>query len=501
MSASSASGHLASDLAALSKRELEFLTYDWQVWARCEQLAPLCVAPSDTRCASRPEGAGNGETGAGAACVAPGASPGGEPAAGCGAAEQGQGANWKTWLLLGGRGSGKTRAGAEWVRSIAIGNEPDAPRPPAGSRNASRKAQAKTPPPPPRIALVGKTIHDVRSVMVEGVSGLLSIHPARERPVFEPSKRRLSWPGGAVAELFSADECEALRGPQFSHAWCDELAKWRGAEAAWDMLQFGLRLGDNPRTVATTTPRPSAFLKKLMRDAATVTVHLATADNADNLAPMFLAEMTRSYAGSTIGRQELLGEIIDESAESLWRRSWIEEARIDAAPEMRRVIVAIDPPVTATVRSDACGIIVAGLGVDGRAYVLADRTIQGRTPDVWAKAAIAAYDDFAADRLVAEVNQGGDLVIGVVQQYAPGLPVATVRATRGKWVRAEPVASLYAEGRVVHVGRFDALEDQLVAFGIDGTVRGKSPDRADALVWAITELLLNDTARPQIRML
>jgi len=239
----------------------------------------------------------------------------------------------------------------------------------------------------------------------------------------------------------------------------------------------------------------------LMADAGTATVHLATADNADNLAPMFLAEMTRRYAGSVIGRQELLGEIVEESSESLWRRSWIEDARVATPPEMRRVIVALDPPVTSTARSDACGIVVAGLGVDGRAYVLADRTIQGRSPDVWAKAAIAAYEDFSADRMVAEVNQGGDLVIGVVQQFMPNLPIVKVRATRGKWVRAEPVASLYAEGRVVHCGRFDALEDQLVAFGLDGTVKGKSPDRADALVWAITELLLNDGVRPQIRML
>ena len=344
-------------------------------------------------------------------------------------------------------------------------------------------------------------MHDVRNVMVEGVSGLLAIHPARERPIYEPSKRRMTWKNGAVAELFSADETEGLRGPQFSAAWCDELAKWRGAEAAWDMLQFGLRLGDCPQTVVTTTPRPSVFLKKLMSDAATATVHLSTADNADNLAPMFLAEMTRRYAGSVIGRQELLGELVEASSESLWRRSWIEDARAARPPEMRRVIVALDPPVTSTARSDACGIIVAGLGVDGRAYVLADRTIQGRTPDVWAKAAIAAYDDFAADRMVAEINQGGDLVIGVVQQFKPNLPIVKVRATRGKWVRAEPVASLYAEGRVAHCGRFDALEDQLIAFGVDGSVKGKSPDRADALVWAITELLLNDGVTPQIRRL
>ena len=484
MNASSKSGHLLSDLATTSNSELDFILHDWLSWARDDQLAPL-FAPGDSPTGSRP----------------PGAVP-------CGRLDEGesQGTNkkaWRVWMILGGRGSGKTRAGAEWVRTIACGDDsfvaPDDSR---SSRRDHLEVPLRGPPGASvRIALVGKTIHDVRSVMVEGVSGLMAIHPAHQRPLYEPSKRRITWPNGAIAELFSADEAEGLRGPQFSAAWCDELTKWHRAEQAWDMLQFGLRLGKTPQVVATTTPRSTVFLKKIMSDAATVTTHLSTADNDLNLAPAFLAEMTRRYAGSTLGRQELLGEIVEDCAESLWRRSWIEEKRVAVAPEMRRVIVALDPPVTATKQSDACGIIVAGLGVDGRAYVLADRTIQGRTPDVWAKAAIAAYENFSADRMVAEVNQGGDLVIGVIQQFSPNLPVVKVRATRGKWVRAEPVASLYAEGRVVHVGRYDALEDQLVAFGIDGTVRGKSPDRADALVWAVTELMLSDGAVPQVRVL
>ena len=212
-----------------------------------------------------------------------------------------------------------------------------------------------------------------------------------------------------------------------------------------------------------------------MADAATVTTHLTTADNATNLAPAFLAEMTRRYAGSMIGRQELLGEVVEDVHESLWQRTWIEVARVELAPEMRRVVVALDPPVTSTAASDACGIVVVGLGVDHRAYVLADRTVQGRAADVWAKAALAAYDDFGADRLVAEVNQGGDLVVAMVQQFRKNFPVTQVRATRGKWVRAEPVAALYAEGRVVHAGRFEALEDQMCAFSADGLVRGRSP--------------------------
>jgi phage terminase large subunit-like protein len=354
---------------------------------------------------------------------------------------------------------------------------------------------------PARFALVGKTLADVRNVMIEGQSGLLAVHPAHERPVFEPSKRRLTWRNGAVAELFSADEAEALRGPQFTAAWCDELAKWRNAEKAWDMLQFALRLGDAPRACVTTTPRATKLLKSIIADEATVTVNLATADNALNLAPTFLAEMTRRYAGSQIGRQELLGEIVEDANDGLWRRHWIEEARVEAAPEMQRVVVAVDPPVTATASSDACGIVVAGLGVDKRAYVFADRTVQGRTPEVWARAALSAFDDYEADRMVAEVNQGGDLVISVLQQFRQNFPVVKVRATRGKWVRAEPVAALYAEGRVAHVGRLDALEDQMCAFGSDGTVKGRSPDRADALVWAITDLLLSDALKPMVRML
>ena len=433
----SASGNLQTHLDELLPHELAFLVHDWQVWARDDQLAPA-LQDDDT--------------------------------------------GWRVWMILGGRGSGKTRAGAEWVRAKAIGD-----------LSCDRS--------PARIALVGKTLNDVRNVMVEGVSGLLAIHPDCERPAFEPSKRRLTWPNGAVAELYSADETESLRGPQFSCAWCDELAKWGRPEGAWDMLQFGLRLGDFPQSVVTTTPRPLAFLKKIMGDAATVTVRLATADNESNLAPAFLAEMVRRYQGSVIGRQELLGELIEDEAQSLWRRQWIEDHRVKAAPELKRCVVALDPPVTATASSDACGIIVAALGVDNRAYVLADRTLQGRAPQAWAQAALAAYDDFGADRLVAEVNQGGDLVTAVLQQFRKNLTVTQVRATRGKWVRAEPVASLYAQGRVVHVGRFDELEDQMCAFGADGLSRGRSPDRVDALVWALTDLMLDGGSEPSIRMI
>ncbi len=422
-------------LAELSLRDLDRIFYDWPVWARDDQLPP--------------------ERGAG-------------------------GEAWRVWLILGGRGAGKTRAGAEWVRAKALGIECE----PAG-----------------RIALVGETLAEVRRVMIEGVSGLLAVHPAHERPAFEVSKMQLVWRNGAIAQAFSADDPDSLRGPQFAAAWCDEIAKWRLAEAVWDMLQFGLRLGKHPQVAVTTTPRPIALLKTLIADRATVVSRAPTAANAVNLAPAFVAEMERRYAGTVLGRQELLGEIVADQAGSLWRRDWIEAARVGACPELAAVVVAVDPPVTATAASDACGIIVAGVGEDGRGYVVADRSLQGRTPDAWARAAIAAYHDVMADRVVAEVNQGGDLVVSVLKQIDQGVPVRKVRATRGKWLRAEPVAALYAEGRVSHVGAFDVLEDQMCAFGADGLAKGRSPDRVDALVWALTDLMLEPRAPPRVRML
>jgi phage terminase large subunit-like protein len=253
--------------------------------------------------------------------------------------------------------------------------------------------------------------------------------------------------------------------------------------------------------VATTTPRPIPLLKKLLADAATVVTRAATADNAENLAPSFVEEMTRRYWGTALGRQELLGELVDDTSGALWRRDWIEAHRVASAPELSAVVVAVDPPVTATAASDACGTVIAGLGPDGRAYVIDDRTLQGREPIVWARAAVAAYHDTMADRVVAEVNQGGDLVVTILRQIDPNVAVRQVRATRGKWLRAEPVAALYAEGRVAHVGTFDALEDQMCAFGADGLSRGRSPDRLDALVWALTDLMIGAAGRPGIRRL
>ena len=355
--------------------------------------------------------------------------------------------------------------------------------------------------PAQRIALIGETLGEVRRVMIEGCSGLLAIHADDERPHFESSKLQLTWPNGAIAQMFSAEDADSLRGPQFDAAWCDEIAKWREAEQVWDMLQFGLRLGQAPQVVVTTTPRPIALLQQLMDDPSSVVTRSVTHANAANLAPSFIAEMTRRYAGTILGRQELMGEIIADQAGALWRRDWIESARAKAAPELARIVVALDPPVTSTASSDACGIVVAGLGPDGRAYVLADRTLQGREPHVWARAAIALYHDYKADRIVAETNQGGDLVVSVLRQFDEAVPVKKVHATRGKWLRAEPVAALYAEGRIAHVGTFDKLEDQMCCFGADGTSGGRSPDRLDALVWAITDLMLSGGSRPGIRQL
>jgi phage terminase large subunit-like protein len=446
LSASSAAGQLRRDLSEFTADELQLILAHWPLWARADQLPPATNAK-------------------------------GEP--------------WRVWLILGGRGAGKTRSGAEWVRSKALGRASDDAPAVSWRRHA----------PHVRIALVGETLADVRRVMIEGTSGLLGVHTGAERPRFEPSKGQLVWPSGAIAQVFSAEDPDSLRGPQFDAAWCDEVAKWRHPERTWNMLQFALRLGKQPQMVATTTPRATPFLKKLIADAGTVVTRAATADNADNLAPTFVAEMTRRYAGTALGRQELLGEIVDDTSGALWRRDWIDAHRVGAAPELAQIVVAVDPPVTATAASDACGIVVAGRGPDGRAYVIADRTLQGREPHVWARAVIAAYGDFLADRVVAEVNQGGDLVTTVLRQIDSNVAVRTVRATRGKWLRAEPVAALYAEGRVAHVGMFEALEDQMCAFGADGLSKGRSPDRLDALVWALTDLMVGAASRPLVRRL
>jgi phage terminase large subunit-like protein len=363
-------------------------------------------------------------------------------------------ADWTTWLMLGGRGAGKTRAGAEWVRGLALGVWPFAESP-VGP-----------------IALVGESIADVREVMVYGVSGLLAIHGDDARPRWIGSKRRLEWSNGSVAQAFSSEDPESLRGPQFAAAWCDELAKWKHVEATWDMLQFGLRLGDRPRQVVTTTPRPIPLIRRLLGDATTVATRTRTADNARHLAPAFLKSVVARYEGTRLGRQELEAELIEDRAGALWQRSGIEACRVGAAPELRRIVVAVDPPAAASARSDACGLVAAGIDADGCGYVLVDATEQGLSPARWARRVVDLYHRLEADRIVAEVNQGGDMVEAVIRQQDDSAPVQKVHANRGKLLRAEPVAALYEKGRVKHVGAFPELEDEIVISGSTGSPRG-----------------------------
>jgi phage terminase large subunit-like protein len=369
------------------------------------------------------------------------------------------------WLLLAGRGFGKTRTGAEYVRSCV----------------RARRAG--------RIAFVAPTEADARNVMVEGESGILAISAADDRPRYEPSKRRLTWPSGAVATLYSADEPERLRGPQHDAAWCDELAAWRYPEA-WDMLLLGLRLGQDPRIVATTTPRPTGLIKGLVADPSVVVTRGSTHENRGNLAPAFIEEIIRKYEGTRLGRQELEAEILDDMPGALWSRGLIEAARMRRAPELMRVVVAVDPAASSGGMADETGIVVAGRDERGEAWVLADAS--GRyTPAEWAKTAIAAFRAHRADRVVAEVNQGGEMVEAMLRTIDPLVPFTAVHASRGKQVRAEPVAALYEQGRVHHVGALPQLEDQMCNFcarGIDRRQAGGSPDRVDALVWALTDL-------------
>lgn len=371
---------------------------------------------------------------------------------------------WRTWLLMAGRGFGKTRAGSEWVRAAAT---------------------AKV-----RIAIVGATRNEARQVMVEGASGILAVTPPAERPVWQPTQGRLHWPAsGAEAYIHSGENPEGLRGPQFHLAWCDELAKWAYPDATWDNLQMTLRLGDGPRALVTTTPRPTALVRRLAADEAVVKRGGRTADNLF-LSPGFAAAMQGHYGGTRLGRQELDGELIGELPGALWTRATIEGCRVRHAPELCRVVVAVDPP--AGTDGDACGIVAVGLGADGLGYVLTDASVAGLSPEGWARAVSVCARQHGADRVVAESNQGGAMVRSVLQAADAGLPVRSVHATLGKAGRAEPVAALYETGKVRHVGAFPALEDEMCGLMAGGGYEGpgRSPDRADALVWAVQELML-----------
>lgn len=397
-------------LASLSEDEAQALCYDWSFWARDEQLPP----PGD----------------------------------------------WWAWLILAGRGFGKTRAICEWAQSQAMW------RP--GSRGA----------------MVAATAADVRDVLVLGESGLLAIAPPWARPVYEPSKRRVVWPNGSQALLFSADVPGRLRGPQFHWAVADEIAAWRYVDA-WDMLQFGVRLGNDPRIVVATTPRPIAIVRELLKDSNVVVTRGNTYANRANLATRFIERIKMQYEGTRLGRQEIDGEVLDDTPGALWTLTQLDALRVKAAPELARVVVGVDP--SATSYGDEAGIIVAGLGADGHGYVLADSSLQA-SPHGWGSAAVLAYHTYQADRLVAEVNNGGEMVELTIRTVDPAVSYRAVHASRGKRTRAEPVAALYEQRRIHHVGALPKLEDEMCTWSaIEGEA---SPNRMDALVWALTELML-----------
>lgn len=401
-------------IKSLSQQEAEAILYNWEVWARPKQLPPDW--------------------------------------------------SWYIWLLLCGRGGGKTRTGAELtVRWAKEGFSP--------------------------IALVGQTKADVRDTMVEvGESAILNICPPWFRPDYESSKRRLTFPNGVLAIIYSGDEPDQLRGPQHQKAWVDELSKFKYPQDTWDNLMFGLRIGDRPQAVVTTTPRPIKAIKALVEDSRTAVTRGHTLENRDNLAPDFLNYILRKYEGTRLGRQELAGEILDDNPEALWQRDKIDELRVKKHPDLIRVVVAIDPQGTDNETSAETGIIVAGIAKVGdqlHGYILADLTLSG-TPEKWSTAAVAGYYNWKADRIVAEVNFGGDMVESIIGVKGGGIGFKAVHASRGKYIRAEPVSALYEQGRVHHVGFFADLEDQLCEW----EPGDRSPDRLDALVWAITELML-----------
>jgi phage terminase large subunit-like protein len=346
---------------------------------------------------------------------------------------------------------------------------------------------------------VAETAPDARDVMVLGPAGLLACHPKEFRPEYISSRRLVKWKNGAEAILFNAVEPDQLRGPQFDAAWCDELAKWRYAQETWDQLQFGLRLGKHPRQIVTTTPRPISVVRRLINDPTCVVTRGRTYDNASNLAGPFLKQVEERYGGTRLGRQELEGEVLDDMPGALWNRDLIDNARKPVAPDMDRIVVAVDPAATSGEEADETGIVAVGLARDedgnNRGYVLADRSLRG-TPDEWAAAAVRLYHELDADRIVAEKNQGGEMVEAVLKAKDRNVPVTLVTATRGKVVRAEPVSALYEQGRVHHVGRFDKLEDQMCLFTRDADrTPGNSPDRVDALVWGLSSIFTKLTGR------
>ena len=400
--------------ASLTTDQAAAVLYDWTFWARPEQQTPL--------------------------------------------------GNWSTWLYMGGRGTGKSRTGAEFIR--------------AGIEHAGN------------VALVGRTTGDPRDIMIEAKSGLLNIFPPHQRPVYQPSRRKITFYNGAVAHTYSADEPDQLRGPEHALAWCDELASWRYGKESWDNLQLGMRAGyGQPRVIVTTTPRPTTFMRSILGEPETVLTHGSTYLNRFNLPPAFIAKIRARYEGTPLARQELYGEIIEDSPMALWTREVIDQYRVIDVPDLSMIVVAVDPATTSKETSDDTGIVVVGRqgdAVSGHLFVLDDSTVSAAKPDQWAREAIAAYNRHQADGIVAEVNQGGEMVISTLNVIDSTVPTHSVNASRGKRTRAEPIAALYTQGRVHHLGCFAELEDQLCQWVPGDT---ESPDRLDALVWACTELI------------
>jgi len=413
-------------LASLSDEAALALLYDWPFWARANQLPP--------------EGA------------------------------------WLTWLLLAGRGFGKTRSGAGWVHRRAM--------------NGDERRW---------IALVSKTPGDARDDMIEGPGGLLKSTPPWERPTYEPSKRRLTWPSGAYATIYSGANPEQLRGFSGDTAWLDEFAAYQYPTATWDNLIFGMREKrlDDPAICITTTPKPIRKLKEIAGAASTAVVRGSSWENRANLADVYFSSVIEPLQGTTLGRQEIEAELFDEAPGALWSRRLIEDNRVSEAPELVRALVAVDPAVSANEHSNETGVIVAGRGIDGHAYITHDLSAV-LSPGAWGGRVVNAYRDRELDVVVAEVNNGGDLVESNVRSIDPDVSYKAVRASRGKRTRAEPVASLYERGKVHHVGRFDQLEDQLCSY--DPDTYEDSPDRLDAMVWAVTELMLQPAGvKPRVR--
>ena len=381
--------------------------------------------------------------------------------------------NWTNWLILAGRGFGKTRTGAEWIRERV------------------ERGLAK------RIAIVGKTPADVRDVMIEGESGIVTISPPWNKPDYQPSRRRIVWKNGATAHIFSSYEPDQLRGPQFDTAWCDELASWEYISETWDNLMFGLRLGEMPQVCITTTPRPLDLLKNIRDLDNTIVTRGSSYENEDNLSPNFFEAILSKYKNTRLGMQEIYAEILEESEGALWKREWFDELRLENKPEdLERVVIAIDPAVTNKDTSDETGIIVAGRDSDGKYYILDDKSDR-YSPAEWAKVAIGLYDRYSADKIIAETNNGGQLVEHTLKTISEDIPYKAVHASRGKRVRAEPIASLYEQKKVFHCELFSSLEDQLCNW--EALSGDPSPDRLDAMVWALTEL--SGAGNPAIRWL